>query len=123
MTFGGRLGGDGGEDEGSAGGLAVTDVTVAGGMKSAGMMEGAVVGETRLQDTAATEDEGSAGGLAVTEVTVAGGMKGAAAADDTGEGALGAMLAFFFAATESRYCFMFFAGSSLANDLARHPFC
>ena len=70
-------------------------------------------------DTTATEDEGSDGGLAVTDVTVAEGMKGAAAADETVGGALGAMLDFFLAATESLYSFMLFAvGSSLANDLA-----
>ncbi len=80
MTFGGRLGEDGGEDEGSAQGLAVTEVTVAGGMKSA------------------------------------------AVADDSVGGALGAMVAFFLAATESMYCFMLPAvGVSLANDLA--SFC
>ena len=78
-----------------------------------------MVGETRLQDTAATEDEGSAGGLAETEVTVAGGMNSAAVADDAVGGALGAMVAFFLAATESAYCFMLLAvGGSLANDLA-----
>ena len=76
-------------------------------------------------DTTATEDEGSDGGLAETDVAVAEGMKGAAAADETDEkvgGALGAMVAFFLAATESMYCFMLPAvGVSLANDLA--SFC
>ena len=47
MTFGGRLGGDGGEDEGSAGGLAVTEVTVAGGMRSAAVADDAVGGALR----------------------------------------------------------------------------
>jgi hypothetical protein len=47
VTFGGRLGGDGGEDEGSAGGLAVTEVTVAGGMRSAAVADDAVGGALR----------------------------------------------------------------------------
>ena len=95
------------------------DAGARGGSCSRVVEAAGVRGETRLQDTTATEDEGSAGGLAVTEVAVDGGMKGAAAADETVGGALGAMLAFFLAETESMYCFMLFAvGASLANDLA-----
>jgi hypothetical protein len=55
----------------------------------------------------------------VTEVTVAGGMKSAAVADDAVGGALGAMVAFVLAATESTCCFMLLAvGGSLADVLA-----